>query len=87
MFVTGMFMPHVGQRAVIIAALCGLGVALGVAWWTELIWWLGLTEFAELEQAVARVDRPVEVHGGPIQDDLAGGRRLDTRALLSLESG
>lgn len=58
MFVAGMFLPYVGQRAVVIAACCGLAVAVAVAWWTELSWLCGLTEFETLEAAVNQMPRP-----------------------------
>ncbi len=42
MFVVGMFLPRVGETAVIIATGCGTVIALAISWWTELIVGLGL---------------------------------------------
>jgi len=42
MFLVGMFLPHVGETAVIIATICGTLIALVVSWWSELINGLGL---------------------------------------------
>lgn len=58
MFVVGLFLPSVGQRAVVIATCCGLAVAVAVAWWAELIWLAGWTEFAVLQEVVEHVPRP-----------------------------
>ena len=44
MFLVGMFLPHVGEPAVIIATICGTLIALVVSWWSELINLLGLAE-------------------------------------------
>lgn len=40
MFVAGMFLRHVGQRAIVTSVLCGLIVAVGCAWWSEIVWFL-----------------------------------------------
>ena len=37
-----MFLPRVGETAVIIATACGTVIALAISWWTELIVGLGL---------------------------------------------
>ena len=42
MFLVGMFLPRVGETAVIIATGCGTVIALAISWWTELIIGLGL---------------------------------------------
>ena len=42
MFLVGMFLPHVGETAVIVATICGTLIALVVSWWSELINGLGL---------------------------------------------
>ena len=42
MFIVGMFLPRVGETAMIIATGCGTVIALAVSWWTELIVGLGL---------------------------------------------
>ena len=41
-----------------IAALSGLAVAVGSAWWVELNWLLGLLEYATLEEATKNVLGP-----------------------------
>ena len=58
MFIVGMFLPHVGQLAVVISTLSGLVLALVIAWWTELVWFLGLTDATTLELAQQVVSRP-----------------------------
>ena len=58
MFVAGMFLPHVGERAVVMAVLCGLAGATLTAWWTEILWLFGLTGYSELEGALQNVPRP-----------------------------
>ena len=42
MFLVGMFLPRVGETAVIIATGCGTLIALAISWWTELIEGVGL---------------------------------------------
>ena len=42
MFLVGMFLPHVGETAVIIATACGTVIALVISWWSELVSLLGL---------------------------------------------
>jgi len=49
MFVIGMFLPHVGQRAVVTSTVLGIILAIGCAWWAELVWFLGYADFASLE--------------------------------------
>lgn len=51
LFIAGMFLKRVGQSAVIASTICGLLVALGAAWWIELIWFFGLTDYETLAQA------------------------------------
>jgi len=58
MFIVGMFLPHVGQRAIIISALTGLAVAFVIAWWTELGWLLGLIKANNLDTAIQTIRRP-----------------------------
>ena len=58
MFVVGMFLPHVGQRAIVFATLAGLFVAVGTAWWTELIYIAGLTDADTLTEALRTTKRP-----------------------------
>ena len=58
MFVAGMFLRHVGQRAIVSSVLCGLMIAVGCAWWTELVWFLGLLDYQSLEQAREHVSGP-----------------------------
>jgi SSS family solute:Na+ symporter len=55
MFIVGMFQRRAGQAAVMIAALSGLAVAVGSAWWVELKWSIGLLEYATLEEATKNV--------------------------------
>ena len=54
MFVVGMFVRRVGQTSVVIAAWMGLAAALSTAWWVELNWALGLTNFETLSEATPR---------------------------------
>ena len=42
MFLVGMFLPHVGETAILIATGCGTLIALVVSWWSELVVGLGL---------------------------------------------
>ena len=58
MFIVGMFLPHVGQLAVVVSTVCGFVLALAIAWWTELVWFMGLTDAATLEQAQQVVSPP-----------------------------
>jgi len=58
MFVVGMFLPHVGERAIVISAIVGLAVAILVAWWTELLWLCGLTGYPNLPDALENIARP-----------------------------
>jgi len=53
-----MFFAHVGQRAVIIGAVTGLVAAISSAWWVELRWILGLTDYAQLSDAVTHLSGP-----------------------------
>lgn len=52
LFVSGMFLKRVGESAVIASTICGLLVALGAAWWIELIWFFGLTDYETLTEAL-----------------------------------
>ncbi|MBN2457004.1 MAG: sodium/solute symporter [Sedimentisphaerales bacterium] len=58
MFIVGILLPHVGQCAIVIAALCGFGVALVMAWWVELGWFLGFIEGQTLDVAIQTASRP-----------------------------
>ena len=58
MFVVGMFQRRTGQPAVVIGAFCGLLVALASAWWVEMIWFLGLTDFATVKEATENISGP-----------------------------
>ncbi len=51
MFVVGMFVRQAGQASVVIAAWLGLAVAISLAWWVELKWAFGLTDYATLSNA------------------------------------
>ena len=42
MFLVGMFLPHVGETAILVATACGTLIALVVSWWSELVVGLGL---------------------------------------------
>ena len=58
MFIVGMFLPHVGEKAVVIATLSGTLIALLVSWWTEALYFVGLTGATSLAEAVETVSRP-----------------------------
>lgn len=58
MFMVGMFSRRVSQAAVVLAAYAGLLVAVACAWWVELRWGLGLTDFVTLEDATANLSGP-----------------------------
>ena len=58
MFIVGMLLPHVGQRAIIISTVCGVVLAFTIAWWTELGWLLGLVEGESLDAVLGTVRRP-----------------------------
>ncbi|MDC0935357.1 sodium/solute symporter [Pirellulales bacterium] len=58
MFIVGMLLPHVGQRAIIIAVMGGVCFAFGIAWWTELGWLLGLVEGESLAAVLETARRP-----------------------------
>jgi Na+/proline symporter len=69
MFVAGMFFRHVGQRAIVSSVFCGLTIAVGCAWWTELVavgcarwtelvWFLGLSDYPPLIAAQVHVSGP-----------------------------
>jgi len=58
MFFVGMFLPHVGQLAVIVSVASGFAVALVIAWWTELVWWCGMAGAVTLDQAQDIITRP-----------------------------
>jgi len=58
MFVAGMFLRRVGQRAIVTSVVCGLIVAVSCAWWSELVWFLGMTDDHTLEQVREHVPGP-----------------------------
>jgi solute:Na+ symporter, SSS family len=58
MFFVGMFFSRVGQRAIIASTFLGLIVAIGAAWWVELIWAIGLTKFATFQEASQHMRGP-----------------------------
>jgi SSS family transporter len=58
MFVVGMFVRRAGQTAVVIGACLGLAMSVSVAWWVELNWALGLTDYVTLTEATDNVKGP-----------------------------
>ncbi len=58
MFVVGMFVRRAGQKAVVAAAWLGLSVSVSLAWWVELRWALGLTDYSTLADATAHLAGP-----------------------------
>ncbi len=58
MFVVGMFFRRAGQAAVVIAAWLGLAAAISLAWWVELKWICGLTDYATLSGATENLLGP-----------------------------
>lgn len=58
MFVVGMFVQRVSQIAVVTAAWMGLAAAIMLAWWVELNWFVGLTDFAQLSEATDNLRGP-----------------------------
>ena len=58
MFIVGMFVRRVSQTAVVLAAYAGLAVAVACAWWVELHWMLGLTDFATVAGATENLAAP-----------------------------
>jgi Na+/proline symporter len=58
MFVVGMFVRRASQTAVVLAAGAGLAIAVCCAWWVELNWALGLTDYATLEAATKSLSGP-----------------------------
>jgi SSS family solute:Na+ symporter len=58
MFVAGMFVRRVGQTAIVTATWLGLAFAISLAWWVELVWLLGLTEFGTLAEATNNTSGP-----------------------------
>ncbi|HJN10655.1 MAG TPA: sodium/solute symporter [Pirellulaceae bacterium] len=58
MFVVGMFLRRASQTAVVIAAYAGLAIAVGCAWWVELNWAIGMTNYATLEAATENLSGP-----------------------------
>jgi len=58
MFIVGMFVPHVGQKPIVISVICGVILAFSIAWWTELGWLLGLIEGESLDAVRETVGRP-----------------------------
>ena len=65
-FIAGMFLPHVGQLASVVSVVSGFMLALAIAWWTELVWLLGLTQAATLEVAQEVVSRPSSFLVNPV---------------------
>ncbi|QEG33415.1 sodium:solute symporter family transporter [Bythopirellula goksoeyrii] len=53
MFAGGMFLSHVGQRAIVLSTILGIALAVCCAWHAELLWFLGDTEFSSLELHLA----------------------------------
>jgi hypothetical protein len=58
MFVVGMFLRRPGQISVVIAAWLGLAMAISLAWWVELNWLLGLTDYATMAEATSNLAGP-----------------------------
>ena len=58
MFVVGMFVRRAGQISVVIAAWLGLAMAISLAWWVELNWMLGLTDYATMAEATSNLAGP-----------------------------
>ncbi|MDP6447015.1 MAG: sodium/solute symporter [Pirellulaceae bacterium] len=58
MFVVGMFVKRAGEKAVVIAAAAGLTTAICLAWWVEIMWAVGLTDYATLDRAVETLAGP-----------------------------
>ena len=58
MFVVGMFVRRAGQISIVIAAWLGLAAAISLAWWVELIWVLGLTDYETLSDATENLVGP-----------------------------
>ena len=58
MFFAGMFFRRVGQTAVVVSTILGLGIAVCCAWWVELGWWFGFTDFATLTEATEGMAGP-----------------------------
>ncbi len=58
MFVVGMFIRRAGQISVVIAAWIGLAAAICLAWWVELNWVFGLTDYAALSDATENLLGP-----------------------------
>jgi SSS family solute:Na+ symporter len=50
LFILGIFLPRVSQKAALIATFVGLGIAVWIAWCLEIQWLLGLTEFASFAE-------------------------------------
>lgn len=58
MFVIGMFWRRASQIAVVGAAWAGLAIAVACAWWVELIWALGWTDYATFDAASKHLSGP-----------------------------
>ena len=58
MFIVGMLLPHVGQKAVVISTVCGVVFAFLIAWWTELGWLFGLIKGDSLNVVLETARRP-----------------------------
>ena len=50
LFLMGIFLPRVSQKAAVIATFVGLGIAVWIAWCLEIQWLLGLTDFASMKE-------------------------------------
>lgn len=51
LFIVGLFIPRVGQRAVLVGVVVSFLVATYTAWYVELLWVLGQTDYEELVDA------------------------------------
>lgn len=70
MFVVAMFVRRAGERAIVIATWLGLVVAVCLAWWVELTWLLGLTDYALLSDATENLAGPSPFLITPIASSL-----------------
>ncbi len=58
LFMLGIFLPRVSQRAAVTATFVGLGIAIWIAWCLEIQWLLGLTEFVTMAEVTANMTGP-----------------------------
>ncbi|MEO1999381.1 MAG: hypothetical protein ABGZ17_29400 [Planctomycetaceae bacterium] len=58
MFIVGLFMPSARQPAVLTATAVSILIAIGVAWYAELAWLFGWTQFETLSEATKHVRSP-----------------------------